>query len=364
MNPHEKYMSRCLELAEKGLGKVSPNPLVGAVIVYQDKIIGEGFHAVYGGAHAEVNAVNSVIDKSLLKEATLYVNLEPCCHHGKTPPCTSLILEHQIKKVVVGSRDPNELVSGKGIQLLKENGVEIIEGVLKEKCDFLNRRFFTFHQKKRPYIILKWAESADGFMDIDRSNGEVGQYQLSGKESKRFVHQLRANEDAILVGVNAVMNDNPSLTVREVSGKNPIRIVIDKDLKTPKESKLLRDGNKTIFFTTKELNNLPTSVSIIQIPFINPIAEMLNHLYEMGISSLIVEGGQKTLQSFIDCNAYDEVITIVSKDKYLVSGKLSPKIQNLRIQELVNIDLKNINSYIIEKEEDMIYILFNCHNMS
>ncbi len=354
---HEKYMQRCLELAKNGLGRVSPNPLVGAVIVYQDKIIGEGSHAVYGGPHAEVNAISSVKDKSLLKEATLYVNLEPCCHYGKTPPCANLILENGIKKVVIGSKDPNELVAGKGIQLLKENGVEVIEGVLKEKCDFLNRRFFIFHQKKRPYIILKWAESADGFMDIDRSNGEVGQFQISGEESKRFVHQLRASEDAILVGINTVINDNPSLTVREVIGKNPLRIVIDKDLKISKESKLLTDGNRTIIFTNsqKTLGLVSKEIELVNIPFQETITEIVDYLYSLNISSIIIEGGQKTLQSFIDSNYYDEMIVLVSKHKYLVSGQLSPNINKLRFQEIINKVNYFNNIQNIDNKEDVIY---------
>src|ERR1700712_465065 len=235
MVQHEKYMQRCLELATLGLGAVSPNPMVGAVVVLDDKIIGEGYHQKYGEAHAEVNAINQVISRfpnsaDLLKQATIYVSLEPCAHYGKTPPCADLIIKHQIPKVVVGCRDPFEQVNGKGIEKLQAAGVEVVLGILEAECKWLNRRFFTRIQKHRPYIILKWAQTADGFF----APADGTQLWITGQESRKLVHQWRGEEDAILVGTNTVAIDNPQLNVRYGSGKLPKRIVIDRELKLNK----------------------------------------------------------------------------------------------------------------------------------
>ncbi|MFM7725884.1 MAG: bifunctional diaminohydroxyphosphoribosylaminopyrimidine deaminase/5-amino-6-(5-phosphoribosylamino)uracil reductase RibD, partial [Flavobacteriales bacterium] len=219
-------MQRAIELAAYGEGYVAPNPLVGCVIVHEGKVIGEGFHRQYGEAHAEVNAIASVERKELLRDSTLYVTLEPCAHFGKTPPCSNRILESKIPRVVIGCRDPFAAVNGKGIEQLRLAGVEVITDVLHEQCRHLNRRFFTFHEKKRPYVILKWAQSADGFMDIDRTSGQVGSFMISSVDTQVLVHSWRAQEAAILVGKNTFLNDNPSLTVRKATGRNPLRVVL------------------------------------------------------------------------------------------------------------------------------------------
>ena len=226
----EIYMQRCIDLAKKGIRAVAPNPMVGCVLVVEDKIIGEGYHERYGEAHAEVNAINSVSNKSLLKKATLYVSLEPCSHTGKTPPCAELIIKKGIKKVVIGTKDSNPIVGGKGIEKLKNGGVQVEEGILQEQCLELNKRFFTFHEKQRPYVILKWAQTLDGFLDRNREDETQKINWISEPETKTLVHKWRSEEQSILVGRNTITNDNPSLTVRDYGGINPIRLVIDSQL--------------------------------------------------------------------------------------------------------------------------------------
>src|SRR5690554_546144 len=227
-------MSRCIQLAKNGLGATYPNPLVGSVIVHKDRIIGEGWHQMAGQPHAEVNALKSVADQELLKEATIYVNLEPCSHYGKTPPCSDLIIIKGIKRVVIGSSDPNPEVAGRGIKKLRDADCEVILGVRKEECDDLNKRFFTFHNKKRPYIFLKWAQTPDGFIAPEKkTRTTTNPVWITNEYSRQLVHKMRSEEMAILVGTNTVMEDNPSLTVREWAGKNPIRVVIDRTLKLP-----------------------------------------------------------------------------------------------------------------------------------
>ena len=227
MNFHEKYLKRCLELARSGFGDVAPNPMVGCVIVNKGKIIGEGFHRIYGEKHAEVNAINSVKDAELLKNSSLYVNLEPCSHYGKTPPCAELIIKHKISNVIIGTSDPNILVKGKGIELLRNAGCKVTENVLVNDCIGLNKRFFTYHIKKRPYIILKWAQTLDGYIDIDRKNSAEKNSWISNGALKRLVHLWRSQEQSILVGYNTAFIDNPNLNVRNVTGKNPLRVVFD-----------------------------------------------------------------------------------------------------------------------------------------
>ena len=246
-------MQRCLLLASKGLGSVAPNPMVGAVVVYQNKIIGEGWHQKAGEAHAEVHAINQVSDLEILKKATLYVNLEPCSHFGKTPPCADLIIEKGFKKVVIASRDPNPLVSGKGIQKLKEAGVTVIENILKKEAEFLNRRFYTFYQKKRPYIILKWAETQDGFI-APLEKKEKKPFWISNALAKQRVHKWRTEEAAILVGVQTVITDDPLLTAREWPGKHPLRMVLDPNNRIPADAALLHDGLPTLLFSNKKIN--------------------------------------------------------------------------------------------------------------
>lgn len=303
---HDQYMKRCLELAAAGLGKVSPNPIVGAVIVHNEKIIGEGFHSGYGNPHAEVEAIKSVSDKSLLSSSTLFVNLEPCNHFGKTPPCTDLILENKIPEVVICNLDPNPLVAGKGIARLKESGVKVTVGILENEGLFLNRRFFTFHSKKRPYIILKWAQTEDGFIDKLRTNSESKINLISSEMSHYLSHQWRSVEDAILVGKNTVIKDNPQLTARLVKGKNPIRILLDKNLEVAEDAKIFNEDSKTIVLNSvKEIKNNHLQFIKIDSSIFSP-EEISKILYSENIQSVIIEGGTLTLQKFIDSNYWDE----------------------------------------------------------
>ena len=334
-------MKRCIELASKGIGHVSPNPLVGSVIVYNGKIIGEGYHQNYGKEHAEVNAISSVKDKSLLPKSTIYVNLEPCSHFGKTPPCANLIIEHKIPKVVIGSIDSFSKVSGKGIDRMKNAGIEVEVGVLEKESRELNKRFFTFQEKKRPYIIIKWAESKDGYI---APKNQTEPFWMTSSESKKLVHKWRAEETAILVGRVTAEKDNPSLTVREVEGKNPIRIVIDKDLKLSTDLNLFNNDSETIVFNAIKSEENDTN-RFIKIDFNNLIKSILNELYKQNIQSLIIEGGSKTIQSFIDENMWDEARIFTTK-KELKDGVKAP----------------NIEGEIIIKEEisgDVLEILFN-----
>ena len=315
-------MKRCIELASKAMGSVSPNPMVGCVIVYQGNIIGEGYHKNYGKAHAEVNAIASVKDKSLLPKSTLYVNLEPCAHFGKTPPCSNLIIEYKIPKVVVGCVDAFLKVAGKGIEKMEKEGIEVIVGVLEKESRALNKRFFTFHEKERPYIILKWAESQDGFI---APNNQEEPFWMISSESKELVHQWRAEEDAILVGRITAEKDNPSLTVRKVKGENPTRIVIDKELKLSTDLNLFNSEVKTLIFNSVKLE-IVDSNNFIKINFNNLIENILRELYKQKIQSVIIEGGSKTLQSFIDDNMWDEARIFTTK-KELTDGVKSPNIK-------------------------------------
>ena len=321
-------MKRCIELANKAMGSVSPNPMVCSVIVCQDKIIGEGYHEKYGSHHAEVNAINNVKDKSLLSKSTLYVNLEPCAHFGKTPPCSDLIIEHKIPKVVIGCVDSFSEVSGKGIEKMKNAGIEVVVGVLEKESRELNKRFFTFHEKKRPYIILKWAESKDGYI---APKNQTAPFWMTSSESKKLVHQWRAEEDAILVGRITAEKDNPSLTVREVQGKNPIRIIIDRDLKLSADLNLFNSETQTLIFNKVKTENIDLNY-FIKIEFNTLISSILHKLHEQNIQSVIIEGGSKTLQSFIDKNIWDEA-RIFTTNKELTDGVKSPNIKGEIIEE-------------------------------
>ncbi|MDD4192591.1 MAG: bifunctional diaminohydroxyphosphoribosylaminopyrimidine deaminase/5-amino-6-(5-phosphoribosylamino)uracil reductase RibD, partial [Mangrovibacterium sp.] len=259
MKNAEKYMYRCLELARLGMGEVAPNPMVGAVIVHEGTIIGEGYHREFGGPHAEVNAINAVKTRELLRSSTLYVSLEPCAHFGKTPPCSDLIVSCQIPRVVVGSADPFAAVAGRGIERMRGAGVRVETGILEKECMELNRRFFTFHQQKRPYVILKWAQTLDGFLDVDRSYPEMSGKPtwISNELSRRVVHRQRTEEAAILVGTNTVLKDNPSLTVREWSGRQPVRLVLDRQNRLP-EGLQVKDGKApTVIFTAQPVPSRP-----------------------------------------------------------------------------------------------------------
>ena len=309
---NELYMLRALELALLGQGQVSPNPMVGCVIVKDDRIIAEGWHEKYGGPHAEVNAINSLEDKSQLQDAVLYVNLEPCSHHGKTPPCADLILNYPIKKVVICNIDPNPLVSGKGIEKLIAGGVEVEIGVLEEKGTELNKRFFSYIEKKRPYILLKWAETSDGFI----AHSNYDSKWISGALSRKLVHKWRAEEDAIMVGTNTALYDNPQLNVRDWTGRNPTRILIDKDLQVPEGAHLF-DGTQTTIcynFKRQEVKNMVEFVKL------DPAEDLMKHIlddmYERKIQSVIIEGGAKLLDSFISSGIWDEARVFKSKHEF------------------------------------------------
>ena len=303
---HEKYIKRCIELAKNGLGTTYPNPLVGSVIVYDDKIIGEGWHKKSGEPHAEVNAVNSVKDKSLLSKATIYVSLEPCSHFGKTPPCCDLIIANNIPNVVIGTVDTNEKVAGKGIKKLIEAGKNVTIGILEEECNELNKRFFTFHQKQRPYIILKWAETIDGFI-APKEKEEQKPVWITNPYSRQLVHKWRSEEHAILVGTQTVIDDNPSLNVRDWTGNNPIRIVLDRKNRIPKESSIFNNDAKTIVISEENNDSEDSNLIFETIDFDGNIAEEITKiLFKHNIQSIIIEGGRQMLQTFIDANIWDE----------------------------------------------------------
>lgn len=315
---HEIYMRRCVDLAQKALGQTYPNPLVGCVIVHNNEIIGEGFHEKAGCAHAEINAINSVKNKALLKESTIYVSLEPCAHFGKTPPCANKIVETGFKKVVIGTLDAHDKVNGKGKQIIEDAGIEVISGILEKECRELNRRFFTFHQKRRPYLILKWAESGDGFLDQDFKPTQIG-----NALTRQFVHQLRSEEHAILVGTNTALTDNPSLTTREIVGRNPVRILIDFDLKVPAHFNLYNDEAETLVFNAVK-NSVERNITFIKIKRENFIENLMEKLSEQQIQSVIIEGGRFTLQQFIGQNLWDEAIIIKNENLHLIHGTKAP----------------------------------------
>lgn len=315
----EFYIRRCIELAQKAIGNTYPNPLVGSVIVHDGKIIGEGYHHKAGEPHAEINAINSVKDKSLLPESTIYVSLEPCAHYGKTPPCALKIKELGFKKVVIGAMDSHDKVNGKGKKIIQDAGIEAASGILENECIELNKRFFTYHEKKRPYIILKWAESGDGFLDKDFKPTSISNTLVN-----QFVHQLRANEHAILVGTQTALNDNPGLTVRNVEGINPVRILIDFDLKVPQNFNIYNKESKTLVFnaTKEEINE---NIHFIKIEKENFLPDLMQALYKEQIQSVIIEGGRFTLQQFINANLWDEAIVIKNENLKLENGTKSPE---------------------------------------
>ncbi|WP_412985449.1 bifunctional diaminohydroxyphosphoribosylaminopyrimidine deaminase/5-amino-6-(5-phosphoribosylamino)uracil reductase RibD [Pontimicrobium sp. IMCC45349] len=333
MQIHKNYIQRCIDIAKNGLGFTAPNPMVGAVIVYNNKIIGEGYTSAYGGNHAEVNAINSVKDKSLLKESTLYVTLEPCSHHGKTPPCSDLIVKNKIPNVVIGCVDDNPEVSGKGIKRLKKSGCNVIVGILENECKTHHKRFFTFHNKKRPYIILKWAETSNGYIS-PKHKDEQKPVWITNTYSRQLVHKWRAEEQAILVGTNTVVADNPSLTTRDYTGKNPIRVVIDNTNRLPKNASIFDNTAETIVISKEDID------------FNQPIASQIcTILYQKNINSIIIEGGAQTLQTFINENLWDEARIFKGSNNFkngtkapILKGTLiqNHKIQNDTFNILVN----------------------------
>lgn len=295
-------IQRCLQLAENGLGHTYPNPMVGCVIVHHGKIMAEGWHQKAGGFHAEVISIHQIGDKEILKESTLYVSLEPCAHYGKTPPCADLIVHSQIPNVVVGTEDPFAKVNGLGIRKMKESGIDVKVGVEEAACLELNKRFFTYHRKKRPYIILKWAETADGFMATKSGK----QKWITNEFSKQLVHKWRTEEQAVLVGTRTAETDNPQLNARLWNGNQPIRLVLDNDLKLDPTLNLFDQTQRTLVFTQNEKMSKP-NLEFVKIQFDGNLPEtILAHLYELGIQSVIIEGGKKTLETFITKDLWDE----------------------------------------------------------
>lgn len=335
----EKYMQRCIELALMAGGNAAPNPLVGSIVVHNNIIIGEGYHESYGQAHAEVNAINSVKDKSLLKDSVLYVTLEPCSHHGKTPPCCERIVNEGIKKVVVGTIDTSAKVNGKGLDFLKNHGVDVRILALENECRFLNRRFFTFHEKKRPYIILKWAQSADGFIAPEKS---LQPMKISNDISHTLSHRWRTEEAAIMVGTNTALTDNPQLTPRSWQGHHPVRLVIDRHLRIPENFHLHDSSVKTFIYNEVKNQNIHQN-HFIKIDFDkNILPQVCDHLYNESINSVIVEGGSILLNSFIKQQLWDEA-RVFTSEIILNSGIHSPAISLPAVQtEMSGNDLLSV----------------------
>jgi len=343
MASHDTYMERCLQLALMGAGNVAPNPMVGAVLVHADVIIGEGYHKRYGEAHAEVNCINSVNEhnRKLIEKSTLYVSLEPCAHYGKTPPCADLIIANKIPRVVIGCKDNYLEVNGKGIEKLRSAGIDVILGVLEKEAVELNKRFFIFHEQERPYIILKWAESSD------RKIAKAGfaKVAISNAISNRLVHKWRTEESSIMVGTNTALYDDPSLTARLWKGNNPVRILLDKDLKVPASHHLLDNNVRTIIFNhIKEeehknivYSKLAAGESLIQ--------QMLKKLHQLKIQSVLVEGGAKLLQSFIDEGYWDETRIITNEQLIIGDGINAPLLRNQQLLKTENYLLDTINFY-------------------
>jgi diaminohydroxyphosphoribosylaminopyrimidine deaminase/5-amino-6-(5-phosphoribosylamino)uracil reductase len=348
-------MHRCLELAKLGAGHVAPNPMVGAVLVHDEKIIAEGYHQIHGQAHAEVNCINSVSEenKSLISQSTLYVSLEPCVHHGKTPPCTDLILYNKIPKVVVGCRDPFDKVNGKGIDKLKNAGVEVMTNVLEKECIALNKRFFTFYTKHRPYIILKWAQCNNGKIatspksfpkkkTLEHSNERIF---ISNQFTNRLVHKWRSEESSILIGTNTALRDDPELTVRLWQGKNPTRLIIDMNLNVKKSLKLFNDQAHTIIFNAVKHEQQDNVVYYQLISDVSIVNQIVNALYQLNIQSLIIEGGAKTLQSFIDEKMWDEARVITNEELTIEHGLAAPELSHFKQTHSENIFTDKIHYY-------------------
>lgn len=322
---HNYFMDRCIQIALNGLGSTYPNPLVGAVLVHENEIIGEGWHHSSGNPHAEVNAINNVKDKSLIPFSTLYVSLEPCSHFGKTPPCSLLVIEKKIKKVVIGTIDNNPKVAGKGIEMLQNKGIEVIVGVCEEECKTLNKRFFTFHDKKRPYIILKWAKSKDNFISPNQKNNQ-SPFWISNEYSRILTHKWRTEEQAILVGTQTVLDDNPTLDARLWKGKNPMRIVIDAKNIIEETFSIKNEMARTLVFTQKDVENTE-NINFVKYSKDENLCEIiLKKLYDLDIQSVIIEGGSVTLQHFINQNLWDEA-RIFEGNVMLLEGTKSPEIK-------------------------------------
>ena len=338
MQKEEQYIKRCLELAVLGAGTVSPNPMVGAVIVHEQRIIGEGFTSPYGGAHAEVNAIQAVKMKygeitayKLFKKSTLYVSLEPCAHHGKTPPCADLIVSCQFQKVVVGCLDSFAKVNGLGIKKIKDAGIQVVLGVCEKECQFANRRFFTRISEHRPYVILKWAETKNGFF----APSDASQKWISNAASKQLVHKWRSEEDAILVGTRTAFIDNPSLTNRLWKGKSPKRVLIDKNLVIPTTHNLFLAKESDLIIFNAEKTEWKGNLKYIALENFDLYLpqNILYQLYLMDIQSIIIEGGAKTIQQFIDAGLWDEARVFIGKDKW-DNGIAAPNLPQLSVEKI------------------------------
>ena len=340
---HEAYMHRCIELARLGAGFVAPNPMVGAVLVHENRIIGEGWHQQYGGPHAEVNCLNSVAetDRSLIPSSTLYVSLEPCAHYGKTPPCAKFIIEQQIKKVVVGCRDPFEAVNGKGIEILRAAGVEVTMHVLEQECITLNSRFFCFHQLHRPYVVLKWAQTADGFMGGNTSERLL----ITNAFSNRLVHQWRSIESAILIGTETALKDDPSLTNRLWYGNHPLRMVIDRRLRLPATLTLFNDGFPVVVFNEQK----ETQEGVIQYvkmeQGLSVISQIMSFCYRQQIQSILVEGGSTLLHTFLQEKQWDEIRTITNLNLTTGTGVKAPQLPVMTATKTIHLASDEVNFY-------------------
>jgi len=351
LGTNEQYMNRCIQLAKLGAGNVAPNPMVGAVLEFDNKIIGEGYHQKYGEAHAEVNCINSVQEekKFIIEKSTLYVSLEPCSHHGKTPPCVDIIIKNKIKKVVIGCIDVYKEVAGKGIQKLKDAGIEVIVGILEKDCIDLNKRFFTFHQKFRPYVILKWAQSVNGKIAgtlplLTPGEETHKRIYISNSYTNRLVHKWRSEEAAILVGTRTVMQDDPLLTTRLWAGRNPTRIVIDKELQLSPALKAFDNEATTIIYNSKK-DSIGENVVYIKLENENFLEQLLDSLFEMNMQSVLVEGGAKTLQSFIDNGLWDEARVITNENLFIENGIAAPQLKNCTIERKERYFADGINYY-------------------
>jgi len=340
MNTDEKYIRRCFQLAEKGIGNVAPNPLVGCVIVKNGNIIGEGFHKTYGDWHAEVNAVKSIKNKSEIENADVYINLEPCSHFGKTPPCADMLISQKVGRVIVSNTDPNPVVNGQGIEKLKQAGIKVVTNILKEEGKILNKRFFTFFEKKRPYVILKWAQTIDGFIDIKRDKFKINSSTninnwITNDQLKILVHKWRSEEQAILIGTNTAINDNPRLNTRFWKGKSPIRMVIDKDLKLPKSLNIFDSSLPTVVFTSsKNFQNVDNIKYHSFDSNKNAEIEILNYCFMNNIQSIIIEGGKELLENFINNNLWDEARILIGNKKFF-DGLSAPLIKGETL-EIIN----------------------------
>jgi diaminohydroxyphosphoribosylaminopyrimidine deaminase/5-amino-6-(5-phosphoribosylamino)uracil reductase len=339
------FMKRALQLAALGGVEAAPNPMVGAVIVHEGKIIGEGYHRKFGGPHAEVNAVESVSDQSLLAASTMYVTLEPCAHHGKTPPCSNLLIDSQFPRVVIACQDTFAKVAGKGIEKMKKAGIQVDVGLMEQEARQLNKRFFTFHEKKRPFVILKWAQTLDGFIDRHAEDRHEGINWITTPDIKPLVHQWRGQEQAIMVGWKTIQNDNSALTVREIAGESPHRFIIDPHCQTPTDSIVLTDGNPTTLFVKEnKFKSLPKAVTIQELPTFSS-ASILSELYKADFLSVFIEGGRNTLQHFIDDDLWDEA-RILEGPTQFYRGVPAPNLQNGKILDSTSLK-KNRITFVI-----------------